>query len=75
MKRIMAILAVAFAFALLPTSLSASEIFTAHCENGDFAVQTVDMGFFGDDTSEGDDYFRELAEIICAQHGSVPREP
>lgn len=79
MKKIVLTLFVVTSTAL-PASMSASMMFTAHCVNGDFAVQTVDPEFFPkppnestDTEDEASSYYAELEAIICAEHGSVPR--
>ena len=49
---------------------------TVKCANGSYNIETVDQDYFGegpDAEKEYDDYCQELAEIVCREHGDVPR--
>lgn len=75
MKKIVLTLFVVTSTAL-PASMSASMMFTAHCENGDFAVQTVEPEFFAgydNPNEEAENFYEDLARIVCEDHGSVPK--
>lgn len=76
MKKLISVIGVLGAIALAaPISAEASMIYTVYCENGTYAVQTIDPSFYEEsDTPEEDirEFYELLAEGVCEEHGSVP---